>query len=58
MEKRKEKEVYKKEKEEDRKEEVEDKNLSISPASLSVPGVPQSLRRPAALLANTQLPQP
>ena len=38
-------------------EDKKDKNLSISPASLSVPGVPQSLRCPAALLPNTQLPQ-
>ena len=39
-------------------EEIDDTNLSIPPAGLGVPGVPQSLRRPAALLANTQLPQP
>ena len=39
-------------------EEIDDTNLSIPPAGLGVPGVPQSLRRPAALLANAQLPQP
>ena len=39
-------------------EDIDDTNLSIPPAGLGVPGVPQSLRRPAALLANAQFPQP
>ena len=55
---KKEEDKKEKDKREEEMKEVEDKNLSISPASLSIPGVSQSLRGPAAILTNTQLPQP
>ena len=55
---KKEEDREEKDKREEEMKEVEDKNLSISPASLSIPGVSQSIRGPAAVLTNTQFPQP